>query len=65
MSEEWILEYELAANKIKLAVIGLCEIRKPGEGIIECENKNVLAFIGGTKGQRGVGFLISERYSSC
>lgn len=52
-------------QEVKFDVIGLCEVRKEGEAIIEKSNGNVLSYIGQTKGQKGVGFLINKRIKNC
>ena len=54
-------ELEKALIGINYDVIGLCEIRRQGEAIIEKENGNLITYIGNTKGQRGTGFLINKR----
>ena len=42
-------------------IIGLCEIRRLGEAIIEKDNGDIFCYKGETKGQRGVGFLIKNK----
>lgn len=56
--KEW--ELDNALREIKFDIIGLGEIRKLGENIVEKRNGNLLYYIGKTKGQKGVGFLVHK-----
>ena len=54
------IELDYALEDTKFDVIGLSEIRRTGESIIEKENGNLLSYVGQTRGQKGVGFLIHK-----
>mgnify|MGYP000085366695 CR=1 FL=1 len=41
--------------------LGLSEIRKHGEAIIEKPDGDIFNYIGETKGQKGVGFMIKKQ----
>ena len=49
-----------ALNNIKIDVLGLCEVRRLGEAIVDKHNGYIFCYKGQTKGQRGVGFLIKK-----
>jgi exonuclease III len=59
------IELDNALKEIKSSITGLSEVRKLGEGIIEKTNGNVLCYIGKTKGQKGVGFLVHKDIKHC
>ena len=61
-TEEREIELENALKEIKYSIIGLSEVRKIGENIIEKTNGDILYYVGKTKGQKGVGFLVHKRY---
>ncbi len=54
-----LLELELAMERAKIDILGISEIRRLGENIIKTKNGNIFYYKGETKGQKGVGFLIS------
>jgi hypothetical protein len=56
------MELENALEGIRFNVLGLCELRKEGENIIERENGNILYYYGKAGGQKGVGFVVSKDY---
>lgn len=58
-SPEKLLELKTALQKVKCDVLGLCEIRRLGEKIIEAEDY-IMYYIGQTKGLNGVGFLVKK-----
>lgn len=54
-------ELDHALKEIKFDVLGLSEIRRTGEAIIEKQNGDLFYYIGTTPGQRGVGFIIRKQ----
>ena len=59
-TEERDEELNYALQSITWDILGVCEIRRLGESIIEKNNGNLFCYIGQTKGQKGVGFLIKK-----
>lgn len=59
-TEEREEELNYALKNINCDILGLCEIRRMGETIIEKNNGDLFCYIGQTKGQKGVGFLIKK-----
>ena len=60
---EKLEELELAFNKEELGILGLAEIRKMGESIVQTKEGNPFRFIGSAPGQKtGVGFLNSTKW---
>jgi exonuclease III len=59
------IELDNVLKEIKFSIIRLSGVRKLREGIIEKTNGNVLCYIGKTKGQKGVGFLLHKNYKHC
>jgi exonuclease III len=55
-------ELENALEGIKFNVLGLCELRKEGENIIERANGNILYYYGKAGGQKGVGLVVNKDY---
>jgi hypothetical protein len=45
---------------MKLDISGLSEVRKHGQAIIETPDRDILSYIGETKRQYGVGFIIKK-----
>lgn len=64
LSNEREIELEHAIENIHYDIIGLCEIRKTGEAIIEKKNGDLFSYIGETKGQKGVGFIIHKKFKN-
>lgn len=62
MSEDRLVELEEALKCIKWDILGLSEVRRDSEKIIERTNGSLFYHIGETKGQYGVGFLINKRW---
>ena len=60
-TEEREEELNIALENVHYDIIGLCEIRRLGEAIIEKDNGDIFCYKGETKGQRGVGFLIKNK----
>ena len=54
-------ELNIALEDVLYDIIGLCEVRRLGEAIIEKDNGDIFCYKGETKGQRGVGFLIKNK----
>lgn len=59
-TEESLKELEIAISNIKWDIIGISEMRRPGEGIEE-RNDYIMFHKGEHTGQKGVGFLIKSR----
>lgn len=59
-STEKLLELKAALQHINYDILGLCEIRRLGENIIEDEDHIMYCF-GQTKGLNGVGFLVKKK----
>ena len=59
------VELDNALTQIKFSILGLSELRKLGENIVEKVNGNILYFIGKTKGQKGVGFMVHRDLKQC
>lgn len=53
---------EQAFEEKNIAVLGLAEIRRPHEKIIELKSKHILMHSDSLKGQRGVGFLVNRNW---
>ncbi|CAG4913137.1 unnamed protein product [Colias eurytheme] len=56
-----LLKYSL--EKIKYDIIGLAEVRRNGNSIIEDED-HIFCYTGESKGLHGVGFLIKKKYKN-
>ncbi|KAI8425563.1 hypothetical protein MSG28_011388 [Choristoneura fumiferana] len=56
-----LLKYSL--ENIKYDIVGLSEIRRKGNEIIEDQN-HIFCYTGETQGQYGVGFLIKKKYKN-
>ena len=61
-SEENLVELEYAVENSKIDILGLSEVRRKGENIIETKEGNLLCHIGNNFGQKGVGFWITKKY---
>lgn len=59
-TKEKELELENAIRDLKYDVLGISEMRKYGEAIIERTNGDILSYIGETKGQKGVAFIVHK-----
>jgi len=55
---------EIELSRIKWDIVGISEMRRPGEKILELNSKHILYNKGNNKKQGGVGFLINKRLSS-
>ncbi len=60
-SEERLVELETALTERQIDIIGISEIKRKGEQIIQRKNGNMFYYFGSTKGYRGVGFYINKR----
>ncbi|KAL4707742.1 hypothetical protein ACJJTC_014923 [Scirpophaga incertulas] len=58
---EKLVELKAALQNINHDVVGLCEVRRLGEDIIE-DDDYIMYCIGETKGLYGVGFLIKKKH---
>lgn len=58
-TDESLVQLELAMENIKCHIIGLSEVRRVGEEILE-RSKYIFFYKGETKGMFGVGFLIKK-----
>ena len=54
------VELEHALEEIKFDVLGLSEVRKVGEDILEKKNGDIWYHMGTTPGQKGVGFIVKS-----
>lgn len=61
-TEESLLQLEHALEKIKCHIIGLSEVRRLGEEILD-RGEYILFYKGETKGLFGVGFLVKKQLS--
>ncbi|XP_037780209.1 craniofacial development protein 2-like [Penaeus monodon] len=62
LSEDYHLEYLVnEISNIKWDVIGISEMRRPGENATQLPNQHILFHKGNDKKQRGVGFLIHKK----
>ena len=59
-----LTELKAALKDINHDILGLCEVRRMGENIIE-DDDYVMYYLGKTKGQLGVGFLVKKKYKAC
>lgn len=59
-TEESLKELEIAISNIKWEILGISEMRRPGEGIEE-KNDYIMFHKGEHTGQKGVGFLIKSK----
>lgn len=57
-----LLELENAFKEKKVSILGLAEIRRKNEKIIQLKSGNILCHSDSTGGQRGVGFLIDKKF---
>lgn len=62
-NEAYLLELENAISKIKFDVIGLSEVKRNGEGIVETKDFSFYHFGTSTK-LAGVGFLIHKKWKN-
>lgn len=62
-SEAHMIHLERALTDKKWDIIGLSEVRRYGEEIVELSSGNIFSYIGKTKGLYGVGFLVHKRWS--
>ena len=53
------LENEI--EKIQLDIIGISEMRRPGENVVELASQHIMFNKGNDKKQGGVGFLIHKK----
>ena len=60
-TEESEVELVDALEEIKFDILGLYEVRRMGEAIVEKENVDLGCHKGETPGQRVVGFIIKNR----
>ena len=60
-AEEREIELNNALQNMKVDILGLSEVRRFGEAIIEKQNGDMFSYIGETKGQKGVGFIIKRQ----
>lgn len=60
-SDQKFIELKAALRVINHDIIGLCEVRRLGEKIIE-DDEYIFYYIGQTKGLHGVGFLVKRKY---
>lgn len=63
-TEEHMVELENALTKIKWDILGLSEVRRFGEQIVERRDGSIFAYVGETKGLYGVGFIINKRWKN-
>ena len=56
------MELEEAMREAKIDVMGLAEIERNGEFIINTKENNLLCYKGNISGQRRVGFLINQKW---
>lgn len=59
-NEDRLIELEAALIEVKWDIMGLSEVRRKGEGLIQRKSGNYFYYFGETKGQKGVGFLIKK-----
>ena len=59
-TEEKETELHNALHQIKYDILGLSEVRRMGEAIIEKMDGDLYCYKGETRGQRGVGFIIKK-----
>lgn len=60
--ERQLIQLQNALNNIKWDILGVSEVRRMGEEIIELQNGDIFSYVGQTKGLYGVGFLINNRW---
>ncbi len=60
--EENFEELEEAFEEGKLDILGMAEIRREGESIMETKRGNLFYYMGQKGGQKGVGFLINKKW---
>lgn len=61
--KENLTELEKAFQTSKLDILGLSEVRREGEHLIQTKEGNTFGYIGNNEGQRGVGFLIKNEWA--
>ncbi|XP_045541562.1 craniofacial development protein 2-like [Papilio machaon] len=61
-TSEKLIELEIALEEIKWDILGLSELRRFGDGIVDC-GKYILHYKGETPGLYGVGFMIKKKYA--
>lgn len=62
-SETKLIELKAALKNINHDILGLCEVHRLGENIVE-DDDYVMYYLGETKGQLGVDFLVKKKYKS-
>lgn len=60
-TEEKIVELDAALDHIKWDVVGLCEVKRLGECLLEKKNGHIFYYYGETKGHYGVGFMVNKK----
>ncbi len=63
-TEERLYELEKALENVKWDILGISEVRRVGENLIKRTNGNIFYYYGKTKGFRGVGFYVNEKWRS-
>lgn len=58
MSEDRMIELENALNDSDIKILGLSEVRRRGEKIIERKNNYIFMYCNEESGSKGVGFLV-------
>lgn len=61
-SEESLFELEQAFIEKNLAILGILEVRRSIEKIIQLKSRSILCHTDSVGGQRGVGFLINRNW---
>lgn len=62
LNNESLEELENEMKKAKIDIIGISEVRREGERMIQTKKGNLFCYIGIDKGQKGVGFIISKEW---
>jgi endonuclease/exonuclease/phosphatase family metal-dependent hydrolase len=60
-TEERLIELENSLKNINWDILGLSEVRRDGEDIVEREN-TIFFYCGNSSGQSGVGFLVHKKW---
>ena len=60
-SDDRLYELETELNKIKWDIVGLCEVRRPGEELMTLQSGNTLYYREGPRpGVGGIGFIVNK-----
>lgn len=63
-SEQHLIHLENALKSLKWDILGISEVRRFGEDIVELKSGHIFSYFGQTRGLYGVGFLVNSKWKS-